>query len=110
MGSMSTGILLALALVPLTVLAESVSSDPSDPFSLLLGFGPLGLMVLGFITGWIVPGSTHKKAEAEVARLQRLFDDQVFPMAQTYASTMATATQVMHDVTDELRRGHAEGR
>lgn len=91
------------------ILAE-VASQPQDPYSLLLGFGPLGLMVLGFITGWIVPGPQLKKSEAEVARLQRLFDEQVFPMVQTYASTMATATQVMHDVTDELRRGHPESR
>lgn len=87
------------------IVAESLT-QPTDPYSLLLGFGPLGLMVIGFITGWIVPGHQLRKSEAEVARLQSLFDDQVFPMAQTYASTMATATQVLHDVTEELRRGH----
>ena len=85
----------------------------TDPANLLLGYGPLGLVVLGFLTGWIVPGSVVKKKDAEIERLQGLFDSQVFPMAQTYASTMAQATTVMHDVTGEireLRRGSAERR
>lgn len=77
----------------------------STPESILLGYGPLGLVVLGFITGWIVPGHQLKKRDEEVARMQKLFDDQVFPMVQTYATTMAQATQVIHDFTDEMRRG-----
>jgi hypothetical protein len=86
------------------VLIAEQQQFASDPTSMLLGYGPLGLVVIGFLTGWLVPGTQLKKSEAETARLQRLFDDQVFPMAQTYASTMAQATVVLHDVTEELRR------
>jgi hypothetical protein len=99
------GVALSVALVTagsgLFFAAES--QQPTDAAGLLLGYGPLGLVVLGFITGWIVPGSVVKKKDAEIERLQGLFESQVFPMAQTYASTMAQATTVMHDVTDEIR-------
>jgi len=80
------------------------SSSNFDPWLSLTQYGPLGLMVLGFITGWIVPGPAVKAKDAEIRRLQSLFEDQVVPMTQTYATTMAQTTEVLKEITPVLSR------
>lgn len=93
-------ILNALVAVPL---AAGVFAADVDPFASLTQYGPLGLMVLGFLTGWIVPGPTAKAQAAEITRLQTLFENEVLPMAKTYAETMAEVTKVLDKVLDALR-------
>lgn len=82
-------------------------SANTDPLLSLTQYGPLGLMVLGFLSGWIVPGPAAKQKDAEIARLQGLFEDQVLPMASEYARTMADATRVLENAINAL--GHAKG-
>lgn len=96
----------ALVAVPMLLLGAITSrylAADSDPFTSLTQYGPLGLMVLGFLTGWIVPGPTAKAQAAEIVRLQTLFEHEVLPMAKTYAETMAETTKVLEKVLDVLR-------
>lgn len=91
-----------LVAVPMLLAAVVVSrwlsaADP-DPLASLTQYGPLGLMVLGFLTGWIVPGPTAKAQAAEITRLQTLFEHEVLPMAKTYAETMGQVTTVLEKV------------
>lgn len=86
-------------------------TSPASPLDSLVQYGPLGLMVLGFITGWIVPGPMARRLEAENARLTRLIEDKLLPMTETYGSTLqrtaeandATATAMVR-LTDTMER------
>lgn len=62
----------------------------------LLTYGPLGIMVAGFMFGQIVPGPTHKRIVDENDRLRSLIDDKVWP-------TINDATAAMKDSTDTIR-------
>lgn len=95
----------ALVAIPLLIVGAVISryAADSDPFTSLTQYGPLGLMVLGFLTGWIVPGPTAKAQAAEITRLQTLFEGEVLPMAKTYAETMAQVTTVLEKVLDVMR-------
>ena len=94
--------------VALTVaLVESASQV--DPWLSLTQYGPLGLMVLGFVTGWIVPGPQAKAQALEIARLQALFEDQVLPMASEYARTMAEATRVLEKAIGAIEAAQKGG-
>lgn len=75
-----------------------------DPGAYLTQYGPLGLFVLAFMLGWIVPGPVAKQKDEEIQRLQRLFEDEMLPMAKTYAETLATNTKALDQVTKILRR------
>lgn len=103
---------LTFVVAPLVVVIGRLAAD--DPFSQLTTYGPLGLTVLGFLTGWIVPGPQARQQAAEIARLQGLFEDEVLPMAKTYAETIAEVTNVLERVLpvlekaiDALRRDQA---
>lgn len=77
-----------------TITALSVDT-PTDPVNAFAQYGPLGLMVVGFLTGWIVPGPVAKQKDAEIVRLQHLFEDKVLPMSETYAATIAETNRVL---------------
>lgn len=62
----------------------------------LLTYGPLGIMVAGFMFGQIIPGPTHKRVVDENDRLRRLIDEKVWP-------TINDATSAMKDSTDTVR-------
>jgi hypothetical protein len=62
----------------------------------LLTYGPLGLMVAGFMFGQIIPGPTHKRVVEENDRLRGLIDDKVWP-------TINDATAAIKDSTDTIR-------
>lgn len=62
----------------------------------LLVYGPLGIMVAGFMFGYIVPGPTHKRVVDENDRLRLLIDEKVWP-------TINDATAAMRDSTDTVR-------
>jgi hypothetical protein len=89
----------------LSLMAETT---PSDPVSMFAQYGPLGLMVLGFLTGWIVPGPVAKQKDVEIGRLQALFENEVLPMAKTYAETMAETSRVLDRTLSELARREYE--
>lgn len=74
----------------LTVLAQAPPS--LDLGTGLLVYGPLGIMVAGFMFGQIVPGPTHKRVVDENNRLRALIDDKVWP-------TINDATAAVRDGT-----------
>lgn len=93
-----------LALALLTVSAAPVvdSSLPSDPLSILLGYGPLGIVVIGFIVGWIVPGSQYKSLAEENRRLQAIITDTLFPLIDKAASNTERGNATNERVTEVL--------
>lgn len=62
----------------------------------LLTYGPLGIMVAGFMFGYIIPGPTHKRVVEENDRLRALIDEKVWP-------TINDATAAMKESTDTVR-------
>ena len=72
--------------------AEGTGSSTS--IETFLQYGVLGLVVVGFLTGWIVPGPTAKQMLGENTRLQTLVE-KVIPMTATYASTMEKSTAAL---------------
>lgn len=84
-------------------LAETTA--PSDPVTGLLQYGALGLVLIGFITGWIVPGWHAKALAAENTRLTTFIESKLFPMLETYATTMEKATSALDRSTDSAERG-----
>lgn len=76
--------------------ADAATGGGLDLGSGLLTYGPLGLMVAGFMFGYIIPGPTHKRVVDENDRLRSLIDDKVWP-------TINDATTAMKDSTDTVR-------
>lgn len=71
------------------------SSAGGSPVESFLQYGVLGLVVVGFLTEWIVPGSTAKKLAAENQRLQQLIEDKVLPVTATYSSTLERSSAAL---------------
>lgn len=82
--------------------AEAASAV--DPLTPLLQYGVLGLVVLGFATGWIVPGPTAKAYAAENARLSALIEGKLLPMSEQYAATMERAAIALEKSSEALDR------
>lgn len=82
-----------------------VAGDAAAPgLDGLVQYGPLGLIVLGFVTGWIVPGNVSRQKDAEITRLQALFEQQVLPMAVQYAEVMSEVTRALERATTVVDR------
>lgn len=73
-----------------TVIAQAPAS--LDLGTGLLTYGPLGIMVAGFMFGQIVPGPTHKRVVEENATLRTLIDDKVWPTINDSTAAMRDAT------------------
>lgn len=86
----------------LTRLVEAASDV--DPISGLLQYGVLGLVVLGFATGWIVPGPSAKALAAENARLSAVIEGRLFPMFEQYATTMERAASALEKSAEAMDR------
>lgn len=75
----------------------------------LLTYGPLGIMVVGFMFGQIIPGPTHKRVVDENDRLRTLIDDKVWPTINDATSAMKESTDTVREVVRLLpppdRRG-----
>lgn len=83
-------------------LAEVASAtDPITPF---LQYGVLGLVVVGFATGWIVPGPQAKALAAENTRLSALIEGKMFPMFEQYAATMERAAIALEKSAEAMDR------
>ena len=82
-----------------TKATEAATSGGWEPF---LQYGVLGLVVVGFITGWIVPGYQAKQLLAENARLTRLIEDKVLPMAETNAVTLDRAATALERAAEAI--------
>ena len=83
-------------------LGEAATS--TDPISNFLQYGVLGLVVIGFATGWIVPGPQAKALAAENTRLSGIIDNKVFPMLEQYAGTMEKAASALEKAAEAMDR------
>ena len=54
----------------------------------LLQYGVLGVGVIAFVVGWVVPGTSLRKVLEENARLTNLIETKVFDMSVSYATSM----------------------
>ncbi len=91
----------ALALAA-TVAQGSGGSVPGDPTGGLLSYGVLGLLVIAFLTGQIVPGILYKRTEKENDRLRALIDEKVYPMVEASTSASREAQVTMREVIKAL--------
>lgn len=90
-------------MTPLLALAARLTPDSgamvlatasTDPTTGWLAYGPMGLFIIAFMTGYAVPKPTHDRVVAENLRLRTMVDDMVWPAIQdsTAATREATAT------------------
>lgn len=88
--------------------SDPTSTNPNAQLSGALvqytSYGVLGLTVLGFLTGKLVPGWLYKRSEAENERLRRLIDDKVYPLVENNTRVTERAIEVMRDMNQQARR------
>jgi hypothetical protein len=85
----------------MTAMEAGVSNGSVADF---LQYGVLGLVVIGFITGWIVPGPQAKALAAENARLSGLIEGKLFPMFEQYAGAMERAAVALEKSAEAMDR------
>lgn len=90
------GALISGVTVGAVAAADAASGTGLDLGTGLLTYGPLGVMVVGFMFGYIIPGPTHKRVVDENDRLRTLIDDKVWP-------TINDATSALRESTDTVR-------
>ncbi len=73
-----------------------------DPTGGLLSYGVLGLLVVAFLVGQIVPGYLYKRVEAENDRLRQLVDDKVYPTIEASTNVTQEAQKTMREVIRAL--------
>lgn len=89
------------------VMLASASSNGvtlSPDFGQFLQYGVLGLVVIGFATGWIVPGPQAKALAAENARLSAMIEGKLFPMIEQHAATMEKAAAALERSAEAMDR------
>ncbi len=74
----------------------------ADPTGGLLSYGVLGLLVVAFLVGQIVPGYLYKRVEAENDRLRKLVDDKVYPTIESSTNVTREAQETMREVIRAL--------
>jgi hypothetical protein len=82
----------------------SEATGSNDPFQLLLQYGVLGLVVIGFATGWIVPGVQAKALDAENKRLTAVIEGKLFPMLESYGASQDKANTALTKATDAMEK------
>jgi hypothetical protein len=97
---------LALAALTLsgTPAAEPVSSDP---VLTLINYGVLGIVVVGFVTGWIAPGPQVKQLVRENERLNLLITGTLLPIIEKVTLVMdqtTSATKRQTEVVEAVRQ------
>lgn len=85
-------------------LAMADATGTAEPLANLLQYGVLGLVVIGFITGWIVPGPTAKALAAENARLSTLIEGKLFPMLEQYAANQEKSASALERSAEAMDR------
>ena len=86
----------------LVVASEAASGSIS--LGDFLQYGVLGLVVVGFITGWIVPGPQARALAAENTRLSTLIESKLFPILEQYAGTMEKAAIALEKSAEAMDR------
>ncbi len=70
----------------------------ADPTGGLLSYGVLGIIVVAFVTGLLVPGYLYKRLDAENERLRKLVEERVFPALEAGTAATREATEVLREV------------
>ncbi len=78
--------------------ALAALSQTSDPTGGLLSYGVLGIVVVAFITGLLVPGYLYRRLDAENERLRKLVEERVFPALEAGTAATREATEVLREV------------
>lgn len=84
--------------------ADAVSTDP---VTTLLQYGPLGIIVIGFATGWVAPGTQVKQLLAENTRLNLLITGTLLPLMEKVTLVMeqsTSATKSQTEVVEAVRQ------
>lgn len=89
------------------VTETTAATNPADVF---LQYGVLGLIVIGFLTGQIVPGIQAKQLLADNQRLTALVEGKLFPMMESTNSTMERTAGAMEKATTAFEHGLEEQR
>jgi hypothetical protein len=97
----SASLLLALSTVSAAPAADAPTIS-GDPLSIILQYGTLGIVVLGFITGWIVPGPTAKQLVEENRRLNLLITETLIPLIEKTTTSLEGFTQTSGNVTEAI--------
>jgi len=74
----------------------------------LLNFGVLGIVVILFITGWIVTGTQYKRLDQKHEELQQVFHETVIPLLERTTHALENNTEVMKQLLppkDESQTG-----
>lgn len=107
--------MLTFAQAALDAGATSLTSHPAfmrlaevasvtDPLTPLLQYGVLGLVVVGFMTRWIVTGAEAKALAAENARLTGVIENEIFPMLKQYGGVLEKAADALERAADAMNR------
>jgi hypothetical protein len=83
--------------------AAVVTPDGGAGLSSYISYGPLGLMVLGFLTGQLVPGRTAKRIEDENDRLRAMVEDKLLPLVEKNTAVTTEAIRVLGELQEERR-------
>lgn len=71
------------------VVVAQVAQDPG--VGNLVQYGVLGLLVIGFITGWVVPGRVALYHQERADRAEAVMRDQVIPLLARAAAIIERA-------------------
>lgn len=78
----------------------------TDPIAGFLQYGVLGLVVVGFATGWLVSGSQMKAVQTENLRLQGVIEERLYPMIEKHAVTMDRVVSALDKTNEALERNN----
>lgn len=88
----------------------TVESTAIDPVANLIQYGVLGIVVIGFIFGWIVPGPTAKQLISENTRLNDMIEAKLLPMIERSAAALERSAIVMDKATTAMDMQYREDR
>lgn len=97
----------ALSLALFTFSAVPAVDGASEPLTNLIQYGVLGIVVIGFVTGWIAPGPQVKQLVEENKRLNLLITDTLLPTIEKVTLVLdqnTSASKRQTEVVEEVRR------
>jgi len=100
-----------IAAASLVLAAGDGSNASTDPLNILLSYGPLGLIVLAFIMGWIHPGTTVRRLEKQIEEKDAVIkskDEQIVTLQSAMVNdtipALVRSNDILHDFPDLERR------
>lgn len=101
---------ISLAVFTFSGRVPAADSITTNPITMLLQYGPLGIIVIGFATGWVASGTQVKQLLAENTRLNLLITGTLLPLMEKVTLVMEQSTEstrqstaVVEAVREEMR-------